>query len=167
MGIHQEDERIQHVVERKPFMAIGIAIMQKTSKGGLELIYMKEFCAERQVELDVELEPGEYVILPRTSGCALRKPLKAKGENIRLLNSSGDLHPIADLTIRDVFKRLDKYMINNIVEYGEMQEFYQRMNLQITEKEFQQKILQRFCNNDNGGINRRGFIEFWKDAIRT
>jgi hypothetical protein len=115
----------------------------------------------------VELETGEYVILPRTSGCTLRKPLKAKGESIRLLNSSGDLHPIADLTIRDIFKRLDKYMINNIVEYGEVQEFYSRMNLQITEKDFKQKILSRFCNNDNGGINRRGYIEFWKDSIRT
>ena len=50
-------------------MAVGVAVLQKTSRGGLELIYMKEFSAERQVELDVELEPGEYVILPRTSGC--------------------------------------------------------------------------------------------------
>jgi len=32
-------------------MAIGLAILQRNSKGGFDLIYMKEFCAERQVEL--------------------------------------------------------------------------------------------------------------------
>jgi hypothetical protein len=148
-------------------MAIGVAILQKTQKGGLELVYMKEFSAERQVELDVELEPGEYVILPRTSGCQLKRPSKAKSESIKLIDASGDLHPLAELCIKDIFRRLDKYMVNNIVELGEFQEFYSRMNLQITDKDFRQKVLSRFCNNDQGGINKRGFIEFWKDAIRT
>lgn len=35
---------------------------------------MKDFAAERQLELDVELEPGSYIILPRTSGCTLKRP---------------------------------------------------------------------------------------------
>ncbi len=30
IGIHQEDERIQDVISRKPYMAIGIAILKKT-----------------------------------------------------------------------------------------------------------------------------------------
>lgn len=80
---------------------------------------MKDFSAERQVELDVELEPGEYVILPRTSGCSLKRPLGAVSENIKLLDVSGDLHPMAELIIKDIFRRLDKYMVNNILEYGE------------------------------------------------
>lgn len=71
------------------------------------------------MELDVELEPGEYVILPRTSGCQLKRPNKAKNENIRLIDASGDLHPLAELCIKDIFRRLDKYSINNIVEFGE------------------------------------------------
>jgi hypothetical protein len=60
---------VQEVIKRKPYMSIGVAILQKTSKGSHDLIFMKDFSAERQVELDVELEPGEYIILPRTSGC--------------------------------------------------------------------------------------------------
>ena len=90
---------------------------------------MKEFSAERQVELDVELEVGEYVILPRTSGCTLRRPLAAKPEYIKLIDSNGDLHPIAELCIRDIFRRLDKIMINNILEFSEFQEFYGRLNI--------------------------------------
>jgi hypothetical protein len=101
-------------------MAIGVAIMQKNARGGLDLLFMKEFTAERQVELDVELEPGEYIILPRTSGTILRRPMSAKSEYIKLLDGSGDLHPLADLCIKDIFRRLDKVMINNILEYGEL-----------------------------------------------
>lgn len=149
-------------------MAIGIAILQRNSKGNLDLIFMKEFAAERQVELDIELDPGEYVILPRTSGCTLRRTPNAKQEYIKLLDeSSGDLHPLAELQIKDIFRRLDKYMINNIVEFAEFQEFYARLGLTISEADFNLRILKRFCNNNEGGINKRGFCEFWKDSIRT
>ena len=80
---------------------------------------MKEFSAERQVELDVELDAGEYLILPRTSGCTMKRPPAAKSEYIKLLDNNGDLNPIADLCIRDIFRRLDKVVINNILEYSE------------------------------------------------
>lgn len=128
---------------------------------------MKEFSAERQVELDVELEAGEYLILPRTSGCTMKRPPAAKSEYIKLLDGNGDLNPIAELCIRDIFRRLDKVIINNILEFSEFQEFYSRFNIQFTEDDFHKKISKKFCNNDEGGINRRGFLEFWKDAIRT
>jgi len=119
IGVHQEDERIQEVINRKPYLSLGIAILKKTPKGDLELVFMKEFAAERQVELDVDLDPGEYVILPRTSGCNLRKPKNFSSANIKMVNDSGDLHPLVELIIKDIFRRLDKYMINNIVEFGE------------------------------------------------
>lgn len=48
IGIHQEDERIQDLIRRKPYIAIGVAILQRNYKtGSLDLIYMKEFSAER------------------------------------------------------------------------------------------------------------------------
>lgn len=119
IGLHQEDERIQDLIRRKPYIAIGVAILQRNSKGALDLVYMKEFSAERQVELDVELEAGEYLILPRTSGCTLKRPPAAKSEYVKLLDGNGDLNPLADLIIRDIFRRLDKVLINNIVELNE------------------------------------------------
>jgi len=85
---------------------------------------MKEFTSERQVELDVDLEVGEYIILPRTSGCTLRRPVGAKSEYIKLIDSNGDLNSTAELCIRDIFRRLDKIMINNVLEYDEFAEFY-------------------------------------------
>lgn len=127
---------------------------------------MKEFSQERQVELDVELEAGEYVILPRTSGCTMRRLPNAKSEYIKMIDANGDLHSLVDLIVKDIFRRLDKIVINNMLEYSEFKEFYSRLNIQLTESDFQSKILNRFCNHA-GGVNRRGFLDFFKDAIRT
>jgi len=75
IGLHQEDERIQNTMKRRPYMAVGIAIMKKVeNEDGFEFSYLKEFSQERQVELDIELEEGDYIILPRTSGCTLKRP---------------------------------------------------------------------------------------------
>jgi hypothetical protein len=117
--------------------------------------------------LDVELDAGEYVILPRTSGCTIKRPPGSKSEYIKLLDANGDLNPLAELCIKDIFRRLDKVIINNNLEYGEFEEFYSRVNVHLTEDDFSKKILKRFCNNEQGGVNKRGFIEFWKDSIRT
>jgi hypothetical protein len=83
------------------------------------------------------------------------------------LDPTGELHPLAELCIRDIFRRLDKVMINNILEYGEFNEFYKKMNVNFTEDDYKKKVLAKFCNNDQGGVNKRGFCEFWKDTIKT
>lgn len=69
--------------------------------------------------MDIELDQGEYLILPRTSGCNLKRPPAAKAEYIKILDGNGELNPLAELVIRDIFRRLDKVMINNILEYSE------------------------------------------------
>lgn len=43
------------MIKRKPYLAIGIAILKKDESGNLELVYMREFATERQVELEVSL----------------------------------------------------------------------------------------------------------------
>lgn len=86
----------------------------------MELHSVREFRIERQVELELELEAGEYVIIPQTTGCQMRKMDDAGSENIsRLINGSGELHPMAELAVRDLFKRLDKIIINNSLDYPE------------------------------------------------
>jgi len=41
------------MIKRKPYLAIGIAILKKDGRGNLDLVYMREFATERQVELEV------------------------------------------------------------------------------------------------------------------
>jgi hypothetical protein len=59
----------------------------------------------------------------------MRRLPTAKSEYIKMLDSNGDLHPLVDLTIKDIFRRLDKIIINNSLEYGEFKEFYSRLSL--------------------------------------
>lgn len=124
------------MIRRKPYITIGLVILKKTSNGrslnkedkgqaqgqenpSYELIYLKEFQTERQAELEVDLDAGEYVILPRTSGCGLQRPPDASSEKRELLKKNGELSSLAELTIKDICKRLDKIEISNAVEYEE------------------------------------------------
>ena len=113
-SIHQDDVRIQYTILRKPYVAIGMVILRKDPSGKLELIYMKEFQSERQIELEIELDVGEYVVLPRTSGCGIQRPPNAqKQAKIQLLDKNGELSSIAALIAKDLFRRLDKISIDN------------------------------------------------------
>lgn len=86
------------------------------------------------------------------------------------MDASGDLHPLVELQVKDIFRRLDKIMINNSLEFPEFQEFFQRINVKFTEEDFRKTILKKFCSSsstNSGAVNRRGFLGFFKDAIQT
>lgn len=167
LGIHQEDERVQNVMRRKPYMSMGMSVLKKVDEGeGYELSYVKEFSNERQAELEIELDVGHYIILPRASGCTLRRPLNAPSEYIKLLDSNGDLHPIVELTINNIFDRLDSVEVGRSIDYAEFKEFYERLGIEFTEEDFRKKILANFCSSPDKQINERGFVDFFKEQIR-
>ena len=68
IGIHQEDERIENVIARRPYIDIGIAVLRRLGDNNVELVDLKDLNVDRQTELDVTLDPGSYIILPRTTG---------------------------------------------------------------------------------------------------
>ena len=73
--VHQEDERIKGVMLRRPYCDVGITILRLVDQGGVELYDLKDFVVGRQTEIEVNLERGSYIILPRTTGClSLRRP---------------------------------------------------------------------------------------------
>ena len=114
------------MIRRKPYIQIGLVILKKTDKGAYELIHLKEFTNERQVELEIDLDSGEYVILPRTTGCGFRRPPNVVSENRSLLKKNGELSSLCELTLRDIFKLLDKIELTGAVEYEEFKFFMMR-----------------------------------------
>ncbi len=68
--VHQEDERIKGVDLRRAYLDVGIALMRRTGDG-VELVDLKDFTNARQVELEANLDPGSYLIVPRTTGCTM------------------------------------------------------------------------------------------------
>lgn len=99
VGIHQEDEWIQAVNAWRPYLDIGIAILRRTNDNNVELIDLKDFGIERQVELDLTLDAGSYIILPWTTGCMLRRPHDAGDDNIQLIDSRGNFDELFESVV--------------------------------------------------------------------
>jgi len=68
IGLHREDERIENLIARRSYLDIGIAVLRRTGDNNVELIDLKDLNVDRQCEIDVTLDPGSYIILPRTTG---------------------------------------------------------------------------------------------------
>jgi len=163
IGVHQEDVRIAGVAARRPFIDIGVIVLKRTSDNGVTYVDSRDLSFERQVELEIDLEPGSYIILPRTTGCTLRRPADARPENIKMLEKSGKLNELVESTVIDIFRKFDM-LLNRELSYIEFKGFFECLNKNISEKEFKTQILDRYTSS-NRGITQRGFINFFKDAI--
>ena len=47
----------------------------------------RDYLHERSIELELILEPGQYMVVPRTTGCNLKRPESADFESIKLMDS--------------------------------------------------------------------------------
>lgn len=165
IGIHQEDERISGVATRRSYLDIGFIVLKRLSDGSVSLVTVKDLAMDRQCELEVTLEAGAYIILPRTTGCLLRRPPELPAETVTLLGQSGGLSELAESTINDIFRKFDM-LLNRELSYTEFKGFYECINKLITETEFRQSILKRFKSSDQG-ISSHGFRDFFLEAIKT
>ena len=76
--IHQEDIRVQDVIKRRPYVSVGLSVFkQDPQTGNLDYITTTPLTNKRQAEVDIELQPGRYFLVPRTSGVGFQKPLDA------------------------------------------------------------------------------------------
>jgi len=54
--------------------------------------------------------------LPRTNGIALKRPVNAEIEEVKLLNAKGELSDLFEGTIEDIYYRCDT-MISNSIDF--------------------------------------------------
>lgn len=110
------------------------------------------------------LDPGSYIVLPRTTGCFLRRPHDAQSEEIKLIDDQQNFNELFDMTINDIFRKFDM-LLNRELSYTEFRGFYECLGKNLSESEFRSEILEKYCSS-NRGITLRGFKEFWRDSIR-
>lgn len=108
-GIHLKDIRIGSCKKRFPYFAAGFALLRRKKDGGLSLIGLQEYEMDRQSQLEIDLEAGEYFFLPRASGCCLQKPPTAHYDKdaTTLVDTTGQLNGLTRASISSIFKRLD------------------------------------------------------------
>lgn len=72
----------------------------------------------RDCEVELVLEPGSYIVVPRTTGCGIKRPNDAESVNMPLLNEQGEPNELLDSTIDDIFKKFD-LVISNTIDFKE------------------------------------------------
>ena len=89
--------------------------MLRRTANGLELVDIRDFQQTRQCDLELSLDAGSYIIVPRTTGCTLRPPQIPKDQQIRLMKKEKGqkiytMHPLFEVTIEDIFNKHDMLM---------------------------------------------------------
>ena len=116
---------MKSVIKRRPYMSIGIGVFKQVpATGQLEFIKATTLSNKRQTLVDIELEPGRYFLVPRTSGVGFQKPLDAQREGkISIFKKNGDLTDLVELTMKDVFRRLDKIHLGGSLDHKDINKF--------------------------------------------
>ncbi len=82
------------------------------------------------------LEAGQYLVVPRTSGCSLKRPELADPESVKLMDSTGNFHPFFVATIADIFNKFD-LVTSHSIDYKEFKGLLEILGKTIKdEKEF-------------------------------
>ncbi len=164
IALHQEDERIEGCLSRRPYLDIGIAILKKTGDS-IDLVELRDLVNERECEIEVLLDPGTYIILPRTTGCGLRRPQEStKTEEIKLIKEDGGIDERFEATLRDVFRKFDM-LLNRELSYAEFKGVCECINRKLTEEEFRAEFLSKYCSTSKG-LTYRGFREFFVRSVK-
>lgn len=57
------------MIKRRPYMSMGLSVFkQEPGSGNLEFVTATPLSNQRQALIDIELMPGRYYLVPRTSG---------------------------------------------------------------------------------------------------
>lgn len=164
MGLHQEDQRIDGVLQRKPYIDFGLAVLKMDADQGSSLVVYKDYAVCRNTDVELILEPGQYIVVPRTTGCTLRRPLYAEPDEIKLMDTQGNLNPLFVATITDIFSKFD-LLGTQTVDFKEFKGFLEIFGKTLKdENDFKATILAKF-NSYEGAITLRGFRDWWKQQL--
>jgi hypothetical protein len=123
---------------------------------GTEAAGVQEFLYGRDADFELQLEPGDYVILPQTNGIAL-KPRKETAEIIPVI-FDGQLSDVARSVIDDVFYRFDT-LISNSIDLHEFNDLWTLMgNPRMAQEAFSQ-VLSHHASTPQG-LTAKGLASF-------
>ena len=119
---------------------MNIVVMKRNAKkNNYSVVASAGYSKEADNELEIELDKGEYLIVPLTTGAYLRKSSDAPPEPIPYLitKDAKSLHPAVELQVKDLFLRLDQATLVNKLGANEFQAFFKRVNIPFTQQYFE------------------------------
>jgi hypothetical protein len=124
IGIHQEDDRILGADRRRP-LDISYILFRVNEDGELDTVKAGEFVLERECQDKIDIDTGEYILVPLTTGALLQKPKNAKKGKIDHCVEFRNItmpHPFFLTTLNDLFRKID-LAINQKLSADELNQF--------------------------------------------
>lgn len=163
IGIHQEDENLPFVKETRPYIDIGLALLTY-SDGQYRLIAHTDSKADREVFLDMELEPGEYLIVPFSAGLLVKPECF---EHQPKLSDISVNNPVLRSILRNAFEKAD-ISSKGLILYPELQQVMQLIGLKVSQEEFEliyDKFGKRRLPSGPEGFSLEGFLLYFGSLI--
>lgn len=152
-GLHQDDDRVPTIGKTRPLVDLGLSIL-KRERDAYVLLDYHETDFVRQDFLEAQLEPGSYVILPRSVGVSLEFD---EGAN-EVTNFSRD-NPLVVSVIEDIFEKYDLFNYG-FLSMDELSSFYQFIGRNLTQAEYQ-GIIKTYKANPYSLEFHQGIIKEW------
>jgi len=123
-SLHQEDQRCENAL---PYLDIGVSILQIQPDYTYKLMGSSGNSAERQNQVEVTLPPGQYLVVPTTTGCKFSQGVlgsQDQGSNPKIFNTNHELTQLAEKALNEVFRRLDADL-DGVLNREELNSFMQ------------------------------------------
>lgn len=168
ISLHQDDDRFKEELSKRQTMDISLTILKKDAKSKeIQIVETIDFAISANIQLELNLSPGEYIILPRVAGCFFGRPFdKGISKRVALLDDiDKTITPELKDAIRDVFRKYD-VLLQKELRYNDFKAFWSIVgNSEINEAYFREEILEKNISSDNG-LTEKGFINLWEETLR-
>ena len=169
ISLHQDEDKSKEMDSRKQLMDISLTILKQDSiKHEISHIQTLDFSHTSNIQTELNLPAGQYIILPRTTGCFFGRPFdKPNVQTTPLYNyEEKKFNPVFISTLKDIFKKFD-LLLNRKLGYNEFKGFWECIKKDtIDEKFFKENVLDKYQSHEDG-LTERGFITFIEDAYMS
>lgn len=159
IGLHQENEKELGVKITRPNVDIGLSLLSKDN-GTYRLVRYLDTEFTRECFMDVDLDTGEYYIVPRSLGIGLC--VQDVNEN------AAKVYALDRVEMRSVIKDIfEKYDISSrgVLNFEELKALYNFIDKELTQAQYQE-LLKDFGRRRNNsaewdGVPESGFVRLF------
>jgi len=156
ISLHQEDER--HLGwDKRPYVDLSYSILKREKDGTLSIAGFADSITDRDLEQGFNLDAGNYIVVPRTTGALMTKHADADNTPVPIRLYSGGkkfFNPKVYSTLRDIFRKID-LQFDGILTARELNLFGKIVNepyfKSITQKSFTSKEFRNISWTEDGG----------------
>ena len=132
-----------------PLMDLSLGILKHNDGDDVTISFRKDFIIDKQIIIEVKLNPGNYIVIPRTTGYCMRKKKQISNDYPDLFNNKGYINKeIMSYIIIEIFYLYD-IEGKGYLNFNQFKEIMIRLNKNYQEDEFH-KLINKNCYGSDG-----------------